>query len=177
MSTIVVQRCDSPENANSGRTKRSRFWGFALLKTESARFRLLSTSPTCGLNLFRVSNVHSILGATTNLKTTYPHLIGSRQSTSQRNMKYSACSPIGENAMFSVKHKARRATWAQEGNTDRIVKRDGSAGGTRQDIVTKSTSLWPYVFVGIGSQELFYPTLLHTFVGPGWLVVEWSYSE
>lgn len=35
-----------PVKANSGRTSRSRSSGFALESTASARFRLLSTSPT-----------------------------------------------------------------------------------------------------------------------------------
>jgi hypothetical protein len=35
-----------PENASSGKTSRSRSFGFALLRTASARLRLLLTSPT-----------------------------------------------------------------------------------------------------------------------------------
>lgn len=36
-----------PENASSGKTRRSRSLGLALLRTASARLRLLSMSPTC----------------------------------------------------------------------------------------------------------------------------------
>jgi hypothetical protein len=48
---------DIPENANSGKTSRSKFCGFALLSTASARLRLLSTSPTCGANFCNISIV------------------------------------------------------------------------------------------------------------------------
>ncbi len=44
-----------PENANSGKTKRSKFFVFALLRTESARFMLLSTLPTCEANCLPVN--------------------------------------------------------------------------------------------------------------------------
>jgi hypothetical protein len=65
---------DLPENANSGRTKRSRFFGFALLRTASARFRLLSTSPTCGANCLPVSRKECPRRKKwTNLKTCNPH--------------------------------------------------------------------------------------------------------
>ena len=39
-----------PENASSGKTRRSISWGSALERTASARFRLLLTSPSCGAN-------------------------------------------------------------------------------------------------------------------------------
>lgn len=39
-----------PENGSSERTRRSNFSDPALLSTESARLRLLLTSPICGAN-------------------------------------------------------------------------------------------------------------------------------
>ena len=49
----IASMCRLPEKAISGRTRRSRLSnsrGSALLRTESARFRLFATSPTCGAN-------------------------------------------------------------------------------------------------------------------------------
>jgi hypothetical protein len=70
----VAEISASPVNANSGRTKRSKLCGFALLRTASARFKLLSTSPSCGANWS--GNQHTRMSkrpALTNLKTCYPH--------------------------------------------------------------------------------------------------------
>lgn len=48
--SIWVRERNIPENAISGRMRRSKLSGFALERTASARFRLLSTSPTWGAN-------------------------------------------------------------------------------------------------------------------------------
>jgi hypothetical protein len=49
------QNPDIPENASSGKTKRSKLSGIPWLRTASARFMLLSTSPSCGANCLPIN--------------------------------------------------------------------------------------------------------------------------
>lgn len=69
---LISNNPSIPEKASSGRTRRSRSSGFALDKTESARFKLLLTSPTWGANCKHPILISTMLTQPRNDNTPHP---------------------------------------------------------------------------------------------------------